>query len=135
MLRASFGFFRQIGADIRRVLRSPYTYIVLGLLAYIGLIQAIYLAAGWSYNGWLLGRNSMSCVTPSNTKLLIAMFGSMLFVVFVLRGFGEAVRAMDFHHKNVKKAEYHAARKSAFLFLSIAGAMGLLLVWDVAGIC
>lgn len=135
MLRAFFGFFHQIWADIKDVMRSRYTYIVLGLLAYVLLLQAVYLAAGWSYNGWLLGRNSLSCSVPSNGKILVAMFGSMLFAVFALRGFGEAVRAMDFHYKNVLKAEYFEAKKSAMVFLAVAGVLGMVLVWDVASIC
>lgn len=135
MQQAFSNFFRQIRTDFRTVFFSRYTYIVLGLIAYLGLINAVYLLAGWDYNGWLMGRNSTNCSAPSNGKILTAMFGSMLFAVFAIRGFGEAVRAMDFHYKKVVNAEFLAARKSAVWFLVVAGVLGLILVWVVTRMC
>lgn len=136
MLKDVRAFFRQIAADFRKVFSSRYTYLVLGVLVYLFFIHGLYISLGSGFGGWSFGgQGSYGCPSLSNTKILLVMFGSLLFVVFAMRGLGEAVQAMDMHfHRRINPA-YHAARRAAIMYLSLSGGIGIALVGAVARLC
>lgn len=96
MIKDFFQLFADIGKDIKQVFSSKNTYIMLGIILALVLLQAVVLWFGLKRDFVLGVSHGNTCVTPlANTKVLVAMFAMLFFVLATIVGVGETVNLLD----------------------------------------